>query len=161
MTVLAPMPAESFGAFFEHAVAGYAADNVASGRWLEHEALQLARSETERLLPNGVATPDNHLYEIKASTNGEVVGHLWFAAMSRGSRRIAYLFQIEVYPPFRRRGHARAALRALESVAATKGLSGVALNVFGSNAEAQALYRATGYSVTSISMHKNVPPAGT
>ena len=33
-------------------------------------------------------------------------------------------------------------------------------NVFGSNAEAQALYRAAGYSVTSISMHKDVSPGG-
>src|SRR5262245_57311661 len=108
MTVLSPMPAESLAGFFEQAVAGYAADNVASGRWLEHEALQLARAETERLLPDGVATLDNHLYEIKASADGDVVGHLWFAAMSRGSRRIAYLVQIEIYPAFRRQGHARA-----------------------------------------------------
>jgi len=34
------------------------------------------------------------------------------------------------------------------------GLTGVALNVFGSNLAAQALYRSLGYVVTSLSMHK-------
>jgi ribosomal protein S18 acetylase RimI-like enzyme len=160
MTILVPLPAESFATFFDRAAAGYAADNVASGRWSADEALQLARSEGERLLPQGVATPDNYFYEIKASADGDTVGQLWFAALPRGSQRIAYLFQIEVYPDFRRRGHARAALRAFESLAAELGLSGTALNVFGSNKEAQTLYAAAGYSVTSISMHKSLPRNG-
>jgi len=160
MTVLVPMRAESFAGFFEQAVAGYAADNVASGRWLAHEAVQLARAETERLLPHGVATPDHHLYDIKACADGDTVGHLWFAALPRGGRRIAYLFQIEVYPSFRRRGHARAALNALEPLAGTLGLFEIALNVFGSNAEAQWLYRTAGYGVTSISMHKHLSRDG-
>jgi ribosomal protein S18 acetylase RimI-like enzyme len=155
MTLLVPMRPEAFPAFFEAAVSGYAADNIASGRWLEHEAEQLARAETERLLPNGVATPDNHVLEILATSSGPCVGFLWFGALARGNRRVAFLYQLFVYPAFRRRGHALAALAALEAFALELGLSGVALNVFGSNAEAQALYRAAGYAVTSISMHRN------
>jgi ribosomal protein S18 acetylase RimI-like enzyme len=157
MTTLVPMQAEAFPAFFELAVAGYADDNVASGRWLEHEAVQLAQSETQRLLPQGVATPDHYLYEIKGESSADPVGFLWFAALPRGSRRVAYLFQLHVHSPFRRRGHARAALAALEQLAIGLGLAGVALNVFGSNVEAQALYRAAGYGVTSIGMHKDLP----
>jgi ribosomal protein S18 acetylase RimI-like enzyme len=155
MTVLAPMRPEAYPAFLEAAVAGYAADNIASGRWLEHEAEQLSRAENERLLPNGVATPDNYLFEILANPDGPTVGFLWFAPLTRGGRRLAYLTQLLVYPPFRRKGHALAALAAMEPLATALGLSGVALNVFGSNAAAQALYRAAGYDVTSISLHKN------
>jgi ribosomal protein S18 acetylase RimI-like enzyme len=158
VTVLAPMPAEAYPAFIETAVAGYAADNVASGRWLEHDAVQLARAETERLLPNGIATADNYLCELKAEPNGASVGFLWFAALARGGLRVAYIFQLHVHPQFRRRGHARGALAAVEPLARSLGLSSVALNVFGSNVEAQELYRAAGYAVTSISMHKNLPP---
>lgn len=160
MTILVPLPAESFANFFERAAAGYAADNVASGRWKEHEALQLARSDGERLLPKGVATPDNYFYLIKASTDGDTVGQLWFAALPRGGQRIAYLYQIEIYAGFRRRGHAMAALSVFEALAAEMGFSGTALNVFGSNTGAQALYAAAGYSVTSLSMHKNFPANG-
>jgi ribosomal protein S18 acetylase RimI-like enzyme len=108
------MQPEAFAAFLETAAAGYASDNIASGRWLEHEALQLARAETERLLPMGVTTPGHNLFEILANAGGPPVGFLWFAALVRGSRRIAYLYQLEVHPPFRRRGHARAALALME-----------------------------------------------
>jgi len=40
------------------------------------------------------------------------------------------------------------------------GLSVIALNVFGSNTEAQSLYASAGYGVTSLSMHKNLPRNG-
>lgn len=150
------MRQEAFTAFFEVAVAAYAADNVASGRWLEHEAEQLSRAENERLLPNGVATPDNHLFEILASTGGPAVGSLWFVPHVRGARRMAYLTHLFVHPRFRRQGHALAALAAIEPIVAGLGLSGIALNVFGSNAAAQALYREAGYGVTALSMHKSL-----
>jgi len=161
VTVLVPMQAQAYAAFFEEAVSGYAADNVASGRWLEHEAVQLARAETERLLPQGVATPEHHLYEIKVDPLGETVGCLWFGALARGSKRVAFVYQLMVYPRFRRRGHALAALAALEPLAIGLGLSGIALNVFGSNREAQSLYRAAGFDVTSIGMHRNLALNGT
>jgi len=127
---------------------------VASGRWLAQESEQLARSELDRLLPRGLETPDHYLYEVTAEADGPVVGFLWFGSVPRGSSKVAFVFQIFVYPAYRRQGHGRAALLQVEAVARSLGLSGVALNVFGSNAGAQALYRSLGYAVTSLSMHK-------
>lgn len=158
MTFLERMPAVAFPAFVDAAVAAYAVDNMASGRWLAHEAEQLARSELERLLPGGVATPDNHFYEIKGQPAGAPVGFVWFAAMPRGERRLAYVFQLLVYSQFRRRGHARAALVAVESLASGLGLSSIELNVFASNSAAQSLYESIGYNVASTSMRKELPP---
>lgn len=149
---LAPMRAEAFTAFFDTAVAAYAGDNVAAGRWRADEAPALARAETERLLPQGAATPEHHLLEIV--DGGTAVGFLWFAAMSRGSTRVAFVYQIYVHAGFRRRGHARAALQALEGIVGGLGLAGIALHVFGSNTGAQALYRSLGYGTTSLNLFK-------
>ena len=148
------MPIAQFDAFVEAAARSHAADNVASGRWLAQESEQLARSELGRLLPKGLETPDHYLYEVTAEADGPVVGFLWFGSVPRGSSKVAFVFQIFVYPAYRRQGHGRAALLQVEAVARSLGLSGVALNVFGSNAGAQALYRSLGYAVTSLSMHK-------
>jgi ribosomal protein S18 acetylase RimI-like enzyme len=63
-----------------------------------------------------------------------------------------------VFPQYRR-GHARAALAALEAVAREHGITTLALNVFGSNHGAQELYRSVGYVVTSMSMQKELPSA--
>jgi ribosomal protein S18 acetylase RimI-like enzyme len=154
MTILEPMPPERFDEFADVASASYAADNAASGRWLDHESEPLARAELGRLLPQKAATPDQHFYEIKSIPAGPVLGFVWLASMPRGSVRVAFVFQLFIYPEHRRQGHARAALVQVEKLAETMGLSGVALNVFGSNSAAQALYRSLGYVVTSLSMHK-------
>lgn len=110
MTTLIPMRQEEFGAFFEEGVRSYAADNVASGRWSPDDALGLARVETERLLPQGLATPKNYLYDIQDEGLKQSVGFVWFAVAARGGTELAYVYQIQVKPEFRRKGHARAAL---------------------------------------------------
>jgi len=64
------------------------------------------------------------------------------------------VFQIFIYPAYRRQGHGRAALLQVEALASGLGLPAIALNVVGSNVGAQALYRSLGYTVTSLSMQK-------
>ena len=154
MIDLVRMREDSFPLFVELAVHSHAEDNVASGRWSAQDALLQARAETNRLLPRGLATPDNHLFEMQVPGSGEAVGYLWAAPLNRGVKRVAFVFQLYVLPQFRRRGHARAALQAYEAIARDGGFDSVALNVFGSNTGAQALYRSLGFAVTSMGMHK-------
>ena len=45
------------------------------------------------------------------------------------------------------------------SINAGRGLSGIALHVFGHNREARALYRKLGYVATNINLYKPVPGA--
>src|SRR5882672_8445039 len=119
------MRPETFDSFVEMAVAGYAADNVASGRWSEQDAVAMSRAETERLLPQGLETPDNYLYEIQEESTEQIVGHVWFALVARGTRKVAFVYQVQVKPEVQRRGHAKAALLAVEGIAISLGMSGV------------------------------------
>ena len=160
MTTLAPMGEEAFAAFVETSVTGYADDNVAAGRWMADEALDLSRAEFARLLPQGLATPNNHLFEIREETGGRSVGFLWFATVSRGNTKAAYVYQLEVHSEFRRRGHARAAFEAMESLCTAMGLSSIGLHVFGHAPGAQSLYSSLGYRVTGINMQKRLPTPG-
>ena len=160
MSILEPMPPERFGEFADVVSASHAADNVASGRWLEHESEPLARAELGRLLPQQAATPDHHFYEIKSKPAGPVLGFVWLACMPRGSVRVALVCQLFVYPEHRRQGHGRAAMVQVEELTEAMGLTGIALHVFGSNSVAQALYRSLGYVVTGLSMHKPLPTSG-
>ena len=157
MVILEPMPAERLDEFAAVAIASHSADNVASGRWLEHESAKLAEQEFWRLLPERAATPDYCFYEIKLNPAGPVLGFVWFGIVLRRAERIAFVFQLFVYPLHRRQGHARAALARVEELATSMGLPAVALNVLGSNVGAQALYRSVGYAVTSLSMNKPLP----
>jgi ribosomal protein S18 acetylase RimI-like enzyme len=152
------MQAESFPAFFEAAVAAYADDNVRSGRWPAADATELARTESVKLLADGLATPGQLLFEIADDT--ETVGYLWLATLDRGSARTAYVYQIIVRPEHRRRGHARAALQQAAALAAARGHTSIALHVFAFNEAARALYLSLGYRIVSLNLALPLAPTG-
>ena len=155
MPVLRPMTQAEYVEWIKQTIPGYAADKVASGQWSEDESLQLSKRNLEELLPQGLTTPDNFLYTIEDSDSSPV-GVLWFAVTTRFNSRVAYVYDIEVWPHQRRKGHACRAFCALEQVARGLGLSGIALHVFGHNAEAQSLYAKLGFRPTNINLFKPV-----
>lgn len=152
MTRLAPLPPEAFPAFFDAVVESYAHDNVACGRWRDDEALNLSRAEATTLLPRGTDTPGHRLFAIEDEREAQIVGFLWLATFARGSSSVAYLYQLIVKPPYRRRGHARAALQQAAAIAAAEGHRKLELHVFAHNAVAHALYRSLGFEVTGMNM---------
>lgn len=155
MSVLRPITEDEYTSWLETVVPEYASDKVASGQWPEESAVELSRKEYAELLPQGPATANNHMFTVLDAA-GTTVGTLWFVAKERGSRKIAYVYDIYVKPECRRRGHAFRAFQALEQEVASLGLSGVALHVFGHNHAARALYAKLGYVTTNLNMFKPV-----
>lgn len=158
---LVPMTEAEFGAFLAVAVPTYAQDKVAAGNWQRGQALELAAQAFQQLLPNGLATPDHFLFSIVAETGSTPaaqtpVGVLWFAVGETGPNRTAFLYNLEVYAPFRRRGYGAQALQAFEEKAIQLGLTSIGLHVFGFNRGAQAMYEKMGYIVTNINMAKSL-----
>jgi ribosomal protein S18 acetylase RimI-like enzyme len=156
MSLLRPMRAENFDAFFAAATASYAHDNVAAGRWSEGDALDLAVSETRTRLSQGIATDGHFLFEITPEDLGTTVGYVWVASLKRGSRSVAVIYQLLVLPEFRRRGYGRAALLEAEAFAQSSGYGSIVLNVFASNDAARALYASLGYQPVSMSLTKSI-----
>ena len=105
MPVLRPMTQAEYVAWLKESIPAYAADKVASGQWSEDESLQLSRKNLEELLPQGLTTPDNFLYTIEDSDSSPV-GVLWFAVQRRFNSRVAYVYDVEIWPHKRRKGHA-------------------------------------------------------
>ena len=153
---LVPMSAAAYGDYVEAAVTGYADENVASGRWPQDGALARSRADLEESLPQGLDTPGNHLFEIRADDAGVTVGFLCFEVREKHGLSTAFVFDIEVDEEFRRRGYATAALRELEPLVRDLGLSGINLHVFAQNEAAQALYGKLGYAVTGLNMLKTL-----
>lgn len=156
VVVLRRMNAAEYEAWLPEAIAGYAADKVASGQWSQDESVELARKEHEELLPQGLASTGNHLFKILAPS-AEAVGELWFAEAMKFGLSIAYVYNVEIAEQHRRRGYAHQAFQALEQEVQGLGLHGVALHVFGHNHAARALYAKLGYEPTNINLFKHVP----
>jgi ribosomal protein S18 acetylase RimI-like enzyme len=109
------------------------------------------------LLPAGQATPGHH-FRVIEDASGQTVGLIWFAAEEQGGQKIAYVYDIRIFPEARRKGHARRAFRALEGLVQELGLAGIGLHVFGHNAAAHALYVELGYRPTGINLFKALGP---
>lgn len=148
------MTQEQFDAWLPEAIAGYAAEHVASGRWAEDEALEKSREEHATLLPQGPATPGHHLWSIVRSKDHEPVGLLWLGVIPKPPS--GWIYNIEIFPPFRRRGYAEAAMLELEREVRRLGLGAIGLHVFAANSAARPLYEKLGYEPTNVIMSKRL-----
>ncbi len=148
------MDAAQFDGYLAAMLPSYAAQNVKSGRWTEEESVAEARKQLDGLLPAGLATPNNHLLAIVTGSPQEKVGVVWLAIEPRGG----FIYDLEVFEPFRRRGYGEAAMRELEGFARARGARKLLLHVFGDNDRARKLYLKLGYVETNVLMAKPLGP---
>jgi ribosomal protein S18 acetylase RimI-like enzyme len=154
MVRLVPMEPARYDRFMETLMVGYAADSVRAGRWTAEEGPAEARKEIQRLVPEGLATPNHLFLSIVTEPGGEVVGAIWVALEPRG----AFVYDLEVGERFRRRGYAEEAMRLLEGVVRARGAQKLLLHVFGDNTGARRLYLKLGYAETNVLMAKPLGP---
>lgn len=156
MLELKPMDAATFQRFLDHAVPQYAAEKVRSGEWSPEEAQARGEGEFHMLLPQGPDTPGNFLYDLHDAQTGQDVGVLWYALRGEGERTSAFVYEVEVFEPHRRRGHATQAFAALERDAANNGARSIQLHVFGHNHPARALYEGLGFQPTNLMLRRDL-----
>jgi ribosomal protein S18 acetylase RimI-like enzyme len=154
-TTLTPMNLAEFEAFCDRSIPTFAGQKVQAGAWSVAEAPLLAHNLFAEMLPQGSATRGQFFFVIRDGA-GREIGSLWFAVEKRGGESAGFVYDIEIRPEHRRKGHASRALRALDDKARGLGLIGIGLHVFGHNEGAQALYRSLGYATTDISMFKTL-----
>lgn len=149
-----PMTEAEFDVYRERVAQRYADEHVRAGNWSQDEALTRAARELDRLLPLGRGTADMLLVVAEAPA-GEQVGTLWISL--RRPTDVAdtgWIYDIEVAPEYRGLGWGRSLLQAAEDEARSHGLTGLGLNVFGSNEVACRLYVSAGYDIASQQMRK-------
>jgi len=155
MIQLTPMTEAEFQAYLEPAIEEYGQEHIKSGHWRAEDAAEKSAAEFQGLLPEGLATPDQHLFSLK-DEGGTTVGMLWFAVTERGGKRAAFIYDVRVYDQFQRRGYATQAFQALEALARDMGLAAISLHVFGHNTAARALYEKLGFVAKNIIMDKTI-----
>jgi ribosomal protein S18 acetylase RimI-like enzyme len=159
---LIPLPPDEYARWMDHLNRGYAEDHVKGGRWTAAEALEKATAETQALLPQGAGTPDHYIHGLREVGSDQTVGVVWFHAGSSAQKpnvREVFIYDLEIFEPFRGRGYGTAAMRLVEGRARELGLDTIALHVFGHNTVAIALYQKLGYVPTNIRMAKQLGPA--
>ena len=145
------------GGFLDTLDREYAEEHARAGTWSREQALERAREETRKLLPNGTDTPDHYLRTVLDEPSGERVGEVWYAVRDDGGIRQIWIFWIGIDPAHRRKGFAADVLKQLEGEARRLGVGYLALHVFGQNTGAIALYEKSGFVPTNVIMRKSLP----
>ncbi|HZU55004.1 MAG TPA: GNAT family N-acetyltransferase [Actinocrinis sp.] len=149
---LAAMTEEEFGPYLRASIRDFAKQKIISGEWSEFEAVALSEADFARLLPDGLKSPDQHLYSVRDAESGERVAAIWIALRLKAGRVEGFVYDIEVLEQFRGQGYGRATMLAGIEKARELGAETVGLHVFGHNAPARALYRSLGFVETNVSM---------
>ena len=154
---LRPLRDDELPAFIDHGRDAYARDMVAQAGLTPEQAEQKAQNDWARLLPNGAVGPGHHLFAVEDEESGERVGDLWIAERSSDFEgTAAFVYSIEIAEAFRGRGYGKQAMLLAEDEVRARGISHIALNVFGGNEVARSLYRSLGYTETAVFMRKAV-----
>ncbi|MEP7729011.1 GNAT family N-acetyltransferase [Marinomonas primoryensis] len=156
MPLLVPMSKPFFSSYIEELIVQYAKENVESGRWQKAGSLTRSRRDTERLLPRGIETENNHFFEMKAPDVNESVGSIWLSLENSTTTGTVFIYDLEIKPEYRRKGYAKLALKEIEDFAATHNIVNVGLHVFSNNEAAQALYTEMGFKTVSLNMVKKI-----
>jgi ribosomal protein S18 acetylase RimI-like enzyme len=148
------MRAEEFPGWKASSVESYSADMQENGGMLRAAADAKAISDFDRLLAQGVETPEHFVHVIEE--DGSVVGYLWLAVRDSPSERVVFVYEVRIAEEARGRGLGRAAMEFAERFAAEQGLGRIELNVMGGNDVARGLYRALGYDEVAVYMGKTL-----
>lgn len=138
-----PMTPERYPSFAAASESAFAEELAASGRYSIEDARVESHRQMVQELPDGVATEGQELFT--AIVDGDEVGILWVGLRTRGDRPHAFVLDIEVAEPERRKGYGRELMLAVERLARDQGADSVGLHVFGFNTAAVALYESLGY----------------
>ncbi len=153
MVTLRPMTDAEYEPYLRRVRETYARDRAESSRTSLEEELAEADRQIAQLLPNGLGTPNQHLWTVVDAV-GAPVGILW-VYVDRDHQR-GFIYDIEMREDQRGKGYGRATLEALEAELRPRDVTRIALNVFARNAVARHLYDQVGYYPVATVMQKDI-----
>ena len=149
------MSEEQYAAYVERSVPQFAEESLIAGASKESDAEARSRDVFEQSLPNGIHTPNHHLYVIRDAETQTTIGTTWLMITERPERVSAFICDIFIFPEWRSKGHGANTMRLLEIKAREQfSATEIGLHVFCHNRSAQSFYSKVGYQPTGLIMKK-------
>lgn len=153
MSALRPMTEAEYTHLMSYMWEDYAQERARNFRTPIEDERADAERQRPQLLPDGPNTPGHRFWTV-VDDSGAAVGSLWVFVDEPKKR--AFIYNIVIDAAQRGRGYGRRTLELLEETLRPQGVTRIALNVFGDNAVAQALYRKIGYYTVATYMQKEI-----
>ena len=151
-----PITADEFERYLERTIPEYADAHLRAGNVTPEESLAKAQEQFAKLLPQGLATPEMHIFMAVAADTGASVGLFWLEIKQKQGKMKGYIYDFYLDPSLQGKGLGRPLLDELERRAAALGAVEIGLHVFGDNLAARALYEKCGFRYTGMQMTKEL-----
>ncbi|GGK08993.1 hypothetical protein GCM10007063_34310 [Lentibacillus kapialis] len=143
------MSSDEFQQYLAYAIENFANEQIKSGNWKQTGAINKAKKEHKRLLPDGPNTDNNYLFTIR---DGDLkVGMVWLAKKDDNK---GFIYDINIWKSNQGKGYGKQVMKQVELIAKEIGLKMIGLHVLGHNKVARGLYEQLGYVETNIKMEK-------
>ncbi|MGE4705703.1 GNAT family N-acetyltransferase [Yersinia enterocolitica] len=160
MIVLREMRAEELSDYRNLFITEYAQDLSSNSGYSSEQAIAHASYSFDSYLPEGVNSPDDHLYCIENKSNisqdTHLVGYLWFGLGENDSA--AFIKDFYVLPQCQRKGYGSACLQELEKLLVAQNIFEIKLRVAADNPQAKRLYEQMKFVITGFNMSKSLQP---
>jgi ribosomal protein S18 acetylase RimI-like enzyme len=148
-----PMTQSEYPEWLASEKVAYAGDIVRAGALSPEEAVRKSDRDFAKLIPQGLATPDNTFLVLEAM--GEPIGTGW---LKHGYLPgVTYGYSLYIQEQHRGKGYGRAAMAAGEQATLAAGDSALMFTVWGGNEVAMNLYTRAGYQVMEESRSISLP----
>jgi len=149
--LLKQLTEQEYQDYLGNAIENYANELKESGMVPEDKALFVAKDTFANILPEGLNTKGNFLYN--AFDQDTLIGFIWYCMRTP---ELAFIYDFFILEDHRKKGFGKQVMKACEEDAKTNGAKAIGLHVFGHNKAARALYESIGYVPTSIQMKKQL-----
>lgn len=134
--------------YLNHGIQEYAQGMFEAGEYPSfEESLKVSAEEVISFYYKPKPYKLHNFYNIFELEQGHRVGRLEVVAVSRFGDLVAFINYIGIFPEFRRKGFATAALLALEPLLKAQGFLIIDLNVMAHKTEALSLYQKLDYQI--------------
>ncbi|MGC5008482.1 GNAT family N-acetyltransferase [Streptomyces sp. DT203] len=148
-----PMTQAEYPEWLASEKVAYVGDIVRAGALGPEEAVRKSDRDFAKLIPEGLATPDNTFLILEAA--GEQIGTGW---LKHGYLPgVTYGYSLHIQEQHRGKGYGRAAMSAGERATLAAGDSALMFTVWGGNEVAMNLYTSAGYQVIEESRSIGLP----
>ena len=156
MVRLVPMTETNFESYMEVTIKDYAQEHVKAGNFNPEDAIDLAREQLDRILPERLSTDGHFFNSVEDDNSQNKVGVLWYAVDDRGGMKKAFVYDVIIFEEYRRRGYGSETFQVLEDIVRNQGLDEIALHVFGHNRVARKMYEKLGFVETDVMLSKKL-----
>lgn len=156
MIELMPMTEAEYQSYLRYSIENFANEKAKSEGYSSKDALELANASFSALLPQGLKSPDQHLFSIFDNASQQNIGIMWFAHKKGPPHEHAFIYDFEIHENMRGKGLGAKALASLDKMLISMGIKTVKLHVFGHNKTAYSLYKKMGFHTTNLNMSKSL-----